>query len=77
MEVANKQPGWVFKFKNRGEINMGHYITGLKKSIKTKNISQAKAFIEQIASKDENEKLEVIQLLALAPDTEALEQLSF
>jgi len=56
---------------------MDNYISGLKKSIKTKNMDKAKEFIGQIASKNENQKLEVLQILALTPDKEAFELLSF
>ncbi|MCP4671795.1 MAG: response regulator [Desulfobacula sp.] len=56
---------------------MADYIQGLKKNIKTGNIKKAKTALKQISSRYDHEKLEIIQILALAPDETAFELLSF
>ena len=56
---------------------MADYIQNLKKNIKTKNIKQAKIALKQISSRNDHEKLEILQILALAPDKTAFELLSF
>lgn len=56
---------------------MSEYITSLKKNIKNNKTDEAKKLLEPLASKPEAEQLEVVQLLALAPDKVALELLHF
>ncbi len=56
---------------------MADYIQDLKKDIKTENIKKAKTALKQIASRYDHEKLEILQILALAPDETAFELLSF
>jgi len=55
---------------------MDDYIKDLKKYIKTENISKATTALKKISSRHERDKLEVLKLLALAPDKTAFELLS-
>lgn len=59
------------------KIEIDDYIPNLKKSIKTGKIGQAKTLLAQISVKPMHEKLEVIEILALASDKTAFELLSF
>jgi len=56
---------------------MNDYIPGIKKSIKEDKISDTKTILKDLSSRPEHEKLEVLQILALAPDNTAFELLSF
>lgn len=56
---------------------MDDYLPRLKKSIKTEKIDQARTLLAQISSRPAQEKHEVLQILALAPDKSAFELLSF
>ncbi len=63
--------------KTKKRSFMVDYIQNLKKNIKIKDIKQAKTALKNISSRSDHEKLEVLQILALAPDKTAFELLSF
>ncbi len=56
---------------------MGNYLLDLKKSFKSGKMGQAKTLLAKLSSKHIQEKLEVLELLALTPDKTALQALSF
>ncbi|MFH2092462.1 MAG: hypothetical protein ABIJ31_08870 [Pseudomonadota bacterium] len=56
---------------------MGDYIPNLKKSLKTGKIGLVKTLLADLVSKHFQEKLEVLEILALTPDKTALEVLYF
>jgi len=56
---------------------MDDYLSRLKENVKTKKIEPAKKLLTQISSLPTAVKLDVLQILALAPDKTAFELLSF
>lgn len=56
---------------------MENYLPALKKQLKTGNIDSAKNLLADLSSKQIDKKLEVLKILALAPDKTALHLLSF
>ncbi|MCG8641606.1 MAG: hypothetical protein MI862_17885 [Desulfobacterales bacterium] len=56
---------------------MENYLPALKKQLKTGNIDSAKHLLADLSSKQIDKKLEVLKILALAPDKTALQLLSF
>jgi len=56
---------------------MDDYIQSLKKSIKTGKLGQAKTILEQLSSRQDHERKEGLEVLALASDKTAFELLSF
>jgi len=56
---------------------MGDYLLDLKKSLKSGKMGQIKTLLAELSSKHIQEKLEVLEILALTPDKAALQVLSF
>ncbi len=56
---------------------MDDYLPNLRKAIRSGKIAQSKKLLARLSFKSESDKLDVIQILALAPDKIALELLSF
>ncbi len=56
---------------------MENYLPALKKQLKAGNIDSAKHLLADLSSKQIDKKLEVLKILALAPDKTALHLLSF
>ncbi len=74
--MAAKQSRRI-QVKQSKVLIMNNYIPGIKKNIKADKINETKTILEQLSSRPEHEKLEVLQILALAPDKTAFELLSF
>jgi CheY-like chemotaxis protein/HEAT repeat protein len=76
LELAKEKPQGV-STAPQGEIAMGSYLPKLRQLIKTARIEQAREPLSILGSRPDSERLEVIEMLARAPDQTALSLLSF